>query len=123
MTIKDYLDTHKDLAGGKWRDFYEWVASEGKYFTYNEELTKEKIKGLEYKIKAKRCYNNSFDINYLTEGYVIGYYVTEIGLPLEHAFNHIGDSGIDSTSAVMGFKVSELFGVIVPEEVIRLFLC
>lgn len=118
MNIKEYISMYKSLGNEKLRDLYTWIEEVGKTYEYDKDLTSKLLKGNEPRIKLNGCYENAFRMVHYTSGYIMGFYITEIGLPLEHAFNHVDGKGVDFTSCKYGFEVKDLFGIEVPLDVV-----
>lgn len=111
--ISNYLKTLNSIVSEKQGKYYEFLLREGKSFII-QEIIKPK-----FKPKIKQCYSNSLIGNLLHNlEYWEGYYLTEIGIPLEHGFNVRDEKVVDFTSQEFKIKTTEWFGIKIPDEVI-----
>lgn len=121
-TIKEYLRCMIEInQSTQAKEFYEWINSEGKYYTYDKTSSESILEGyVSNLIQPKGCFNNSYialELE-LVDSYIEGYYVTDILMPFDHAFNLLDGKAIDLTSTKMGFTVNELYGIEIPKEVL-----
>ena len=121
MTIIEYLNHLIGITSGKQKEYFEILRSRGTLFTKCVTLWEK----TPFTVNAKECYKNSILMAYAANiAYYEGYYITELGFPLEHAFNYDGTTGYctDVTSSKMEFKVTEWFGMEVPKPVLEEYL-
>lgn len=114
MKVTEYLEWLTKTLEGRQSEYFKWILDNGTSFSDTT-----LIPGNIIEPQIKECYRNSILLSYSTGlDYYEGYYVTEIGVPLEHAFNFNPDKNeaIDITSQYFGFQVQEWFGLKVPKE-------
>ena len=119
---KSYLKSHlQDLANitsEKQKDYFEWQKKNSKSITKSHisELSEEDQNRLAgEKFSVKMCYKNASEVCAIIPGakYVEGY-VSFMGIPIEHAWNKIGDKYIDVTKdqVLKGDEFKEYLSVI-----------
>lgn len=120
MTTIEYLDHLIGMTSGKQKEYFEILRSRGKLFKTSFNVQSQ----LPFQVRAKECYRNALLLAYGSDlKYMEGYYITELGFPLEHAFNWNGEAYCtDITSDTMKFKVTEWFGMEVPKHVLEAYL-
>lgn len=105
------------IAGEAQKPYFKWLLENGVVFTSHE------ARPAEFEVIIKQCYNNSIrgSIYYDLE-YWEGFYVTEFGIPFEHAFNVENGTVVDYTVNEFGFTVSEWFGVQIPPKILAEYI-
>lgn len=118
--IKTFLNGILSITGGKQKEYYQFLVDNIKS---TPTTLVRKIPNLEKQmsvseINAKECYNNSQKIVLYNRDlgieYVEGYYIIEgIGLPIEHAWNKIGDYYFDLTAQLVwdSFEPNNYFAI------------
>lgn len=105
------------IAGERQKQYFEWLLERGVTFTENDPRTAP------FEVVIKGCYNNSIrGTIYSGLEYWEGFYVTEIGIPFDHAFNVENGKVVDYTVAKFGFTVSEWFGVQIPPMILAEYI-
>ena len=100
--LQQHLKTLTDMTSGKQKDYYEWQHKNSKSVEISAidsfpKYTKELLHNQESQIK--QCYRNAalVAISVPEAKYVEGY-VSLHGIPIEHAWNKIGDKYVDITA-------------------------
>lgn len=101
------------------KEFYKFLLKNGKVYTREIPYeSKTKIY-----IEHKMCYSNALKTAlYNDMGYVEGFYLTDIGVPLEHAFCNIDGNAHDPTTQAFKVGVKERFGVRVPAKIVMAYI-
>ncbi len=93
----DYLNKIISITHGKQKEFYEWELKNSKEIQISKTPSNIDI----CKPKVKACYENSFFVTISNENLDVKYVegmAFFMGIPIDHAWNKIGDTYFDVTS-------------------------
>lgn len=117
MTIlEQYLEKTSGIDNS---GYHSWLLENGQL--YGAEI---KVDTSIMDIRIKQCFRNS-QLGFFVQGldYVQGFYTAHgLDLPLEHAWNAIGNSVIDLTTTKFDIDVDSRFGIQVPAEYMKEYL-
>lgn len=118
--IEDYINLVISWDTNK-TEFYKWILKHGKHYTRDLEI-ENKVKDIHshLDIQLKQCFRNSQILNMMDRSYLYieGFYIVGQLFPMEHAFNIYKNKAFDMTADKGGFDVTELFGVIIPNNIL-----
>lgn len=118
--MKQYADLP---LGESALSFYRYFIEHAEVFTAEKRFEDKKL--MEQVIR-KGCFHNSMLLSRLGKGnYYEGYYLVQgIPVPLEHAWNRVGQETaiIDSTNQKFELGAYEWAGINIPQEVIKSFI-
>ena len=109
----DYIKNISDFTknNGIQGDFFQWQTNNAKEITISKTP-----KGIDKGFPRKReCYKNAFKVvsdNYNNEILYVEGIIIFHGIPIEHAWNKIGDTYFDVTAEIDGSKYEEYISIV-----------